>query len=99
MCKPDLPPMPEQPDPLPAPPTPPPAPTVPDPIKPPETVNAKDKKLKKTSKRARLNQAGSGAEQLRIDLDPAAVQNIATVNTGQGTTTKKKKSQLNIPTT
>tara|TARA_Y100000289_G_scaffold4372_3_gene4029 strand:- start:4734 stop:5033 length:300 start_codon:yes stop_codon:yes gene_type:complete len=98
MCKPDLPPMPEQPDPLPAPPTPPPAPTVPDPIKPPETVNAKDKKLKKTSKRARLNQAGSGAEQLRIDLDQSAIKNIATVNTGQGTTNKKKKSQLNIPT-
>ena len=98
MCKPDIPEMPEQPDPLPAPPTPPPAPAVPDPIKPPETVSAKDKKLKKTSKRARLNQAGSGAEQLRIDLDPAAVKNIATVNTGQGTTTKKKKSQLNIPT-
>jgi hypothetical protein len=90
--------MPEQPDPLPAPPTPPPAPTVPDPIKPPETVNAKDKKLKKTSKRARLNQAGSGAEQLRIDLDQSAIKNIATVNTGQGTTNKKKKSQLNIPT-
>lgn len=98
MCKPDLPEMPEQPDPLPAPPTPPPAPAVPDPIKPPETISAKDKKLKKTSKRARLNQAGSGAEQLRIDLDPSAVQNIATVNTGQGTATKKKKSQLNIPT-
>tara|TARA_R100000278_G_scaffold106836_1_gene83444 strand:+ start:314 stop:610 length:297 start_codon:yes stop_codon:yes gene_type:complete len=97
MCKPDLPPMPEQPDPLPAPPTPPPAPSVPDPIKPPESVSAKEKKLKKGSRRAQLNQAGSGAEQLRIDLDPSAVQNISTVNTGQGTKPKPKPNALNIP--
>lgn len=98
MCKPDLPEMPEQPDPLPAPPTPPPAPAIPTALKPPETVSAKDKKLKKTSRRAQLNKAGSGAEQLRIDLDPAAIQNLSTVNTGQGKGTPKKKSQLNIPT-
>lgn len=98
MCKPDLPDMPEQPDPLPAPPTPPPAPAIPMALKPPETVSAKDKKLKKTSRRAQLNKAGSGAEQLRIDLDPAAVLSASTVNTGQGTGKPKKKSQLNIPT-
>ena len=98
MCKPDLPEMPEQPDPLPAPPTPPPAPAIPTALKPPETVSAKDKKLKKTSRRAQLNKAGSGAEQLRIDLDPAAVLSASTVNTGQGTKPKPKPRSLNIHT-
>lgn len=98
MCKPDLPDIPEQPDPLPAPPSPPPAPEVPLALKPPETVGAKDKLLKKTSRRAQLNQAGSGAEKLRIDLDPAAVLAASTVNTGEGINKPKKKSSLNIPT-
>ena len=100
MCsKPDLPPMPEQPDPLPAPPTPPPTPATPLALKPPETVSAKnDPKLKRGSKRGQLSQAGSGAEQLRIDLNPALVAAASTLNLGSGNKTTKKTSSLNIPT-
>lgn len=99
MCtKPDLPEMPEQPDPLPAPPAPATPLNVPVALKPPETVSAKDKTLRKTSKRARLNQAGSGADQLRIELDPTLVAQQNPVNVGQGTGKPKKKSPLNIPT-
>ena len=98
MCRPKLPEIPEQPDPLPPPPAPAAPLSVPVALKPPETVSAKDKSLRKTSKRARLNQAGSGAEQLRIDLDPTLVAQQNPVNTGQGTGKTKKKSPLNIPT-
>ena len=98
MCQPDLPDMPEQPDPLPAPPAPAAPLSVPVALKPPESVSAKDKTLRKTSKRARLNQAGSGAEQLRIDLDPTLVAQQNPLNTGQGPGKPKKKSPLNIPT-
>ena len=100
MClAPDIPPMPEPKDPL----APAPAPaaplSTPLALKPPETVSAKDTtKLGRKSKRGKRFQAGSGAEQLRIEL---ANLNTGTggTNSNVGTTTKKnnKSTGTNVP--
>ena len=93
MCgAPDIPDPPELPDPLLAAPAPPPAPGVPTPLAAPVAADPKNPKLKKNSKRGRLKQAGSGAEQLRIDLDKAAASGT-TGSTNTGTT----GSGVNIP--
>tara|TARA_R100001082_G_scaffold76911_1_gene44780 strand:- start:2718 stop:3023 length:306 start_codon:yes stop_codon:yes gene_type:complete len=94
MCSaPDIPDPPPAPDPLPAPPPAPPAPGIPTPLSAPVAAEPKNPKLRKNSKRGRLKQAGSGAEQLRIDLAKPATTTGTTGSTNTGTT----GSGVNIP--
>tara|TARA_X000000368_G_scaffold407987_1_gene388079 strand:+ start:1025 stop:1303 length:279 start_codon:yes stop_codon:yes gene_type:complete len=88
-----MPEMPEQPDPLPAPPPAPPAPAMQSPLAAPVAPAPKAAKLRKGSKRGKLQQAGSGAEQLRIDLDPSITQLGISTNTG---TSKKGKAKTGV---
>ena len=92
MCPPDIPDPPPMPDPLPAAPPAPPAPGIPTPLSAPVAADPKNPKLRKNSKRGRLKQSGSGADQLRIDLNKAP-QSTTTGSTNTGTT----GSGVNIP--
>lgn len=94
MCgAPDIPDPPETPDPLPAAPAPPPPPGVQTPLAAPVAADPKNPKLRKSSKRGRLKQAGSGAEQLRIDLNQSTTTGTTAGSTNTGTT----GSGVNIP--
>lgn len=94
MCSaPKIPDPPPAPDPLPAPPPAPPAPAIPSPLAAPVAADPKNPKLKKNSKRGRLKQAGSGAEQLRIDMNQSSTTGTTAGSTNTGTT----GSGVNIP--